>query len=119
MIRRLFRRRKRAPAPALFLVANHTEPVFGIEMGAGVLFNVHPPDRCAGETCVIHSPSDHHMVGWPMNWRGDKREMERTCPHGIGHPDPDDATYQRSVNPEWSGVHGCDGCCFPGRQGWR
>lgn len=29
--------------------------------------------------------------------------MERICPHGVGHPDPDD------TNPDT--VHGCDGCC--------
>jgi hypothetical protein len=29
--------------------------------------------------------------------------MERTCRHGVGHPDPDD------LNPDT--IHGCDGCC--------
>lgn len=45
------------------------------------------------------------MVLWPQHWRGDRHLMERICPHGVGHPDPDD------INPD--GVHGCDGCCRP------
>lgn len=32
--------------------------------------------------------------------------MERMCPHGIGHPDPDEITLDV--------VHGCDGCCIKG-----
>ena len=34
----------------------------------------------------------------------DRRIMERICPHGVGHPDPDDVLNQDRV-------HGCDGCC--------
>jgi hypothetical protein len=33
--------------------------------------------------------------------------MERICPHGIGHPDPDDPAFKNPIE----GVHGCDGCC--------
>ncbi len=74
------------------------------------LVNVHSPKRCRGRHCVLHDPSDHHMRSWPLVWRNDRGFMERQCPHGIGHPDPDSAAFQRSVgNP--IGVHGCDGCC--------
>lgn len=45
------------------------------------------------------------MLEWPLNWRGDRGLIERRCPHGIGHPDPD------TVGDT---VHGCDGCCTPG-----
>lgn len=82
------------------------------------LINVHDPALCEGGPCTIHHPSEHHMVTWPQNWRGDqvvmgilipgRKIMERLCPHGIGHPDPDDI---RIVNREDPGVHGCDGCC--------
>ena len=34
--------------------------------------------------------------------------MERTCPHGVGHPDPDSPWAHDSH--EW--IHGCDGCCL-------
>lgn len=32
--------------------------------------------------------------------------MERICPHGVGHPDPDCMYAKRDT------VHGCDGCCL-------
>lgn len=68
-----------------------------------LLTNIHRESDCEGTFCVIHNPSDHHMRDWPTYWRQDRGMMERICPHGIGHPDPDDA------NPDH--VHGCDGCC--------
>lgn len=70
-----------------------------------IIVGVHDAEQCAGEPCVIHNPTDHHMTDWPHNWRNDRHIMERICPHGIGHPDPDD-------NNEHT-VHGCDGCCTP------
>lgn len=72
-------------------------------VGGQILRGVHKPDQCLNQYCTIHNFSDHHMVDWPQNWRSDKHMMERICPHGIGHPDPDD------INPDKS--HGCDGCC--------
>lgn len=43
--------------------------------------------------------------------------MERICPHGIGHPDPDDIAFKRN-RPRFGedmakadSIHGCDGCC--------
>lgn len=68
----------------------------------GILHNVHAETVCAGSYCLVHNPSDHHMRDWPMNWREDRGLMERICPHGVGHPDPDDIG---------EGTHGCDGCC--------
>jgi hypothetical protein len=97
------------------------EPVLGQQIGHAVL-KVHPRSQCEGRgiPCCIHSPSDHHMRTWEMNWRADTGVMERTCPHGIGHPDPDHMAYVRSVSDEnaWQGVHGCCGCCSPGWVGW-
>jgi hypothetical protein len=77
------------------------------------LVNVHDPARCKGRPCVIHNPSNHHMRSWPLNWRGDTGVMERICPHGVGHPDPDDAAYNMSIGRDYMTVHGCDGCCSP------
>ncbi|WP_086847020.1 hypothetical protein [Amycolatopsis kentuckyensis] len=76
---------------------------------------VHSPEVCAGSACCIHNPSDHHMADWPQVWRNDRYLMERLCPHGIGHPDPDHLAHMRSTAPDAAdgqGVHGCDGCCF-------
>lgn len=69
------------------------------------MWSVHAPDLCAGEHCTIHNRSDHHMRGWPQNWRSDRGLMERICPHGVGHPDPDEISTDTT--------HGCDGCCVP------
>ena len=75
-----------------------------------MLERIHDPATCEGQGCAIHHPSDHHMRDWPTNWRDDgflgikTPHMERVCPHGIGHPDPDEIV-------EGVEVHGCDGCC--------
>lgn len=71
----------------------------------------HESDQCLGkgEVCSLHNRTDHHMRSFPQHWRGDRYLMERTCPHGIGHPDPDDYMI---LSGRDSGVHGCDGCCF-------
>lgn len=53
------------------------------------------------------------MRRWPMNWRGDRGILERICPHGIGHPDPDQREFWNETGQEWQGVHGCDACCDP------
>jgi hypothetical protein len=37
--------------------------------------------------------------------------MERICPHGVGHPDPDDAAYHIRIGQGYKTIHGCDGCC--------
>lgn len=106
-----------------------TEPLFGIHMGETDL-HTHPVSRCQGRDvpCCIHSPSDHHMRDWPMLWRSDTGVMERTCPHGVGHPDPDHMAYVTSLTPphrciynreatsfdDWLDLdENGDGCIFP------
>lgn len=67
--------------------------------------------------CPYHNPSEHHMKDWPKSLNSGIRLfpglVERTCPHGVGHPDPDSvAWYQRmqfGASEVWT--HGCDGCC--------
>ena len=63
----------------------------------------------APKHCVIHNPSNHRMRGWRMILRSSGL-IERQCPHGVGHPDPDSAAYL-----DWASkgrgaftVHGCD-----------
>lgn len=65
----------------------------------------HAATDCIVTPCPIHSPSDHHMADWPQQWRPDRRIIERICPCGIGHPDPD------VVLDLGGGAHGCCGCC--------
>lgn len=83
--------------------------------GTGQRLLVHRERDCA-PPCPIHSPSDHPLAEARTHWRGDRVLMERVCPHGIGHPDPDDlarksALLGEDASIEEYGVHGCDGCC--------
>ncbi len=79
------------------------------------IVNVHSSVTCSGEPCVIHNPSKHSMSDFPTHWRSDRGIMERICPHGVGHPDPDDMAYIRwamgKERAQVEGIHGCDGCC--------
>ena len=76
-----------------------------LEHSSQELVNVHSLEDCKGDVCPIHKLTDHSMRSFPQHWRDDRGIMERTCPHGVGHPDPDDV-----LNNE-DRVHGCDGCC--------
>ncbi len=81
----------------------------------GRTISVHRPAACAGEFCALHNPSKHVMRDFRLHWRSDRRIFERICPHGVGHPDPDQVEYwfkeggKQRVDTEM--VHGCDGCC--------
>lgn len=72
--------------------------------GGEKLVNVHAAYKCLGTHCPIHNLSDHRMRHFPQHFN--QGRVERTCPHDIGHPDPDDRT-------PFSTAHGCDGCCQP------
>ena len=80
--------------------------------------NTHDEKDCKSFACCIHSPSDHHMRKFPMNWRNDRKMMERICECGIGHPDPDHLAFVARTfgesNAVTEGVHGCCGHCEPG-----
>ena len=82
--------------------------------GTGQLIFHHEADTCRGP-CPFHSPSDHSMVDWSLHLRADLPVplMERICPHGVGHPDPDSLAFLAARFDEGAayGVHGCDGCC--------
>ncbi len=82
----------------------------------GLTFSVHDenPD-CTKYGCCIHAPSNHVMKAFRMLWRTDRGLMERICPHGIGHPDPDHIAFMKRTRENYSDyetVHGCDGCCL-------
>lgn len=88
----------------------------------GTKIYVHPQNEGCGAPqtgygCCIHAPSDHKMKTWPRLWRTDGGFMERICPHGVGHPDPDDLAFRRrrfsKHVAEMYAIHGCDGCCAP------
>lgn len=72
---------------------------------------VHRLERCdMTGRCAMHSPSDHNMRALPMLLR-ETTLIERTCPHGVGHPDPDSLAYFMSNDQHYMAVHGCDECC--------
>ena len=78
---------------------------------------IHGSGQCDEEFCPFHHPSQHRMVDWPKHIRYDRTLLvERICPHGIGHPDPDSLVWvnHRRRALGWDrddGTHGCDGCC--------
>lgn len=76
------------------------------------LRNIHSHLECLDRPCVIHNRTDHHMRSWPIHWRSDRSIFERICPHGIGHPDPDQFDYWRNRDAMFKATHGCDGCCI-------
>jgi hypothetical protein len=87
----------------------HTIDIYGsygiLEHTDTLIYQVHLPDKCAGTHCPIHNRSDHAMRAFPQYWRADRIIMERTCPCGIGHPDPDSPWPDGDAN--W--IHGCCG----------
>ena len=91
------------------------------EVANGTIERVHPPTVCAGENCCIHNPSPHSMVSFPQHFgRRGTVFMERECPHGFFHPDPDDPKTKDWIERR----HNCDGCCkgcyegYPGKPEW-
>jgi len=83
------------------------------------ILRTHVRAECAGRPCVIHAPTDHSMSAMPLIWRWDRGIFERSCAHGVGHPDPDQEAYWREsggqARVESEMVHGCcgQGCCVP------
>jgi hypothetical protein len=80
-----------------------------------LLTRVHEVDDSCENGCVIHDPSEHPMASFLTHYRTDRQIMERICPHGIGHPDPDSIAFAVKKNgvdfAALELIHGCDGCC--------
>ena len=53
------------------------------------------------------------MSTWPKV-RRESGLIERKCPHGIGHPDPDSVAAMEATGRKGYDVHSCDGCCYTG-----
>lgn len=86
------------------------------EVNHGTIVYTHGEDECSGEFCALHNPSDHPLKDAPMVFRMDRQGLiERTCEHGVGHPDPDSVSHFKRNGDLEQGVHGCDGCCSPPR----
>lgn len=72
---------------------------------------IHTKGDCKGP-CPIHSPSEHHMREWKMVLR-ETLLIERLCPHGVGHPDPDSLKFLDPKGDKCLAIHGCCGHCDP------
>lgn len=82
----------------------------------------HKKTACGTGVCAAHRPSKGNpFAKWKFFVRLDKYGiMERQCPHGVGHTDPDSIEWAHRVydarigaeNVSALGIHGCDGCCF-------
>jgi hypothetical protein len=80
------------------------------------IHNIHKETKeCRTYGCVIHNPTKHHMRGFLTSWRSDRFIMERVCPHGVGHLDPDNYNWIErnygTLTAQSESFHGCDGCC--------
>jgi hypothetical protein len=97
------------------LIGRHDSNKTYITGTGQLLTRVHKVDETCDDGCVIHDPSEHCMVDFPTHYRTDRQLMERICPHGIGHPDPDAIAFAAKMKGvKFAGaelVHGCDGCC--------
>lgn len=74
---------------------------------------MHSIRDCAHRKCVIHNRSLHHMRGWYATWNEDLKRVDRLCPHGLDHPDPDQFPFWEERGLSFLAIHDCDGCCAP------
>jgi hypothetical protein len=72
-------------------------------VGGSILRGVHSADKCVGEFCCIHNPSDHPMVEWDQHFI--YGQMYRISPEGDIYPDPDSPNA-----PERPNAVRCNGC---------
>lgn len=86
-------------APKTTAVLEHTD----VE-----LRNTHVRAQCQGQPCTIHHRSKHAMRAFPQRWNPARAIVERVCPHGYAHPDPDEWAVRVGHD---AGEHRCDGCC--------
>lgn len=81
--------------------------------GEGTLVvNAHDVHYCSG-VCPLHSPSDHWARAMTMRWIHDTSggRMERRCPHGHWHDDPDDLEYRLNAGAQIQVFRSCPCDC--------
>lgn len=70
-----------------------------------LILGAHTEEACGGRSCALHGPSDHWARDMPLRWVHPGGEtdgpatrrgrMERLCPHGVWHDDPDDLAFRK------------------------
>ena len=64
--------------------------------GLGQTVSVHSKEKCEGQHCVIHNPSDHPLRRYPTSWDEERKLMYRVIEeHRIKLMDPDEVSYQK------------------------
>lgn len=96
-----------------YVVDYYTDVFIGkVFEGPMPLVNIHPKDKCAGENCVIHNPTDHHMREWKTCWRADKGIIERLCPKcGTFVVDPDCEAWLEQIGQPYYSAKPVDCIC--------
>lgn len=92
-----------------------------VAVANGTMTRVHPEDRCAGQPCWIHNPTQNwSLTGRPVYYRAETRMAYRTCEHDVLHPDIDSLAWTsrgttkyagREIGPGDPAWHECDDCC--------
>ena len=114
-----------------------SDKIYATHTIGGQHWHVHRPDRCWGEPCPLHHPSEHPLADAEivMDRSG---QVQRRCAHDVVHPDPDSMAYlRRQLTAELDAIrestdptarfsrfidssmaaldkyltHECDGCC--------
>jgi hypothetical protein len=76
------------------------------------LIGVHNHLECTGRACCVHQPSTHAMAALPTNWNDPMARMERVCPCGAHHPDPDHLAHvERAAGAELAALEAVHECC--------
>lgn len=88
---------------------------------SGREWRVHKKAICADSYCAIHNPSEHPLKDAKIVLRSGSPFsskphgfVERFCPCGIGHSDPDSVAFYDSIGYTGTDVHGCCGHCVEG-----
>lgn len=63
-----------------------------LENSDEILYASHDAENCPLGPCPLHHRTEHHMRGWPQHYDSELQLVQRVCPHGTLHPDPDDRT---------------------------
>ena len=90
-------------------------PIDVVALYDGTVLEVHRHESCVGQSCCVHTPSDHPLRDAPLFWCADVGAMSRVCSHGEHHPDPDDVVFRVfGVTRRHQERKMCDGCCRRG-----
>lgn len=78
---------------------------------SGQTIQCHERTECLGQWCAIHQPMPGPWAEWPRLWHNEHNIMERTCPHGIGHPVAEMYDFYIDNGRAFDLVHGCCSEC--------